>query len=256
MVVWNLENGTAESRFRYSGDLLALASTAAKEWTAVTRDRSGFRVWRWPSSDSAVRIPDANAGNLYGWAPAPVAISSDGLSLLVAGKDSAVRVWRIDDASWSATLSNSSGVERIEIDPAMRWIATKTAEGVVRVWRTGSWARVSELLHTAEVRDLTFSPDGGLLATSTADGYLNVWAPSTGRKLARFQLPQPADKVIVSKDSQSLLVVTNRGWISAFQWRATDLAEELCTRVLRDMTESEWRKYIGSRPHNSTCHPN
>lgn len=36
-------------------------------------------------------------------------------------------------------------------------------------------------------------------------------------------------------------------------WKTDDLQAEACRRLTRNLTEDEWRQYLGDEPYRKTC---
>jgi len=36
-------------------------------------------------------------------------------------------------------------------------------------------------------------------------------------------------------------------------WKTDDLQAETCKRLTRNLTEDEWRQYLGDEPYRKTC---
>ena len=53
-----------------------------------------------------------------------------------------------------------------------------------------------------------------------------------------------ADKYLIASGERSLTF-----WL----WRPDDLISEACGRLLRSLTEDEWRQYMGAEPNRKTC---
>ena len=58
--------------------------------------------------------------------------------------------------------------------------------------------------------------------------------------------------VAFSPDGKYLAEVSgNAAWVSL--WRSEDLIAEAQRRLTRNLTEEEWRQYLGDEPYRKTC---
>ena len=101
--------------------------------------------------------------------------------------------------------------------------------------------------HRAGVYDVEFSPDGKLLATAGADKRLQMWV-----------LDNPEDLPIVmennngfiwdiafAKGSDYLIAACHESEIRVWPTDPELLANQVCPKLTRNMTQDEWQKYVG-----------
>lgn len=102
--------------------------------------------------------------------------------------------------------------------------------------------------HRAGVYDVEFSPDGKLLATAGADKRLQMWV-----------LDNPEDLPIVmennngfiwdiafAKGSDYLIAACHESEIRVWPTDPELLANQVCPKLTRNMTQDEWQKYVGA----------
>ena len=105
--------------------------------------------------------------------------------------------------------------------------------------------------------DLQFSPDNRLLASSGLDGIIRIWniddlndLPIEIREHESWVEP-----VAFSPDGKNLLSTSNDGNL-IFIWpvKAENLAREVCNYIDRQLTQMEWKTYIGRDiPYRTIC---
>ena len=82
--------------------------------------------------------------------------------------------------------------------------------------KLATWLRGARRAFT----DASFSPDGTLVLTAEAASLARLW------------------DVRVDVNPNSSL---------------TDLINQGCSRLIRNMTKSEWQQYVGNEPYRATC---
>lgn len=119
--------------------------------------------------------------------------------------------------------------------------------------------RVKELSgHKAGISDLKFSPDGLLLASAGLDSKLQMWVIDHEE-----DLPIVMDNnngsvwdIGFTPDSNYLVASCNNGEVRIWPTDTRMLAEQVCPKLQRNMTQEEWDSYVGKEkefPHESTC---
>ncbi|MEZ0094120.1 WD40 repeat protein/transcriptional regulator with XRE-family HTH domain [Streptacidiphilus sp. EB129] len=117
--------------------------------------------------------------------------TAGGQHLAAACGDGSVRVWALDDESWTLLLNDD--VHRswsVALPQSGTRLAASTGDGRIRCWNlpTGEllWEQQA---HAGRVRSLAFDAAGDLLAASGGDGTVHLWDGRTGRHLTRFVNP-------------------------------------------------------------------
>jgi WD40 repeat protein len=107
---------------------------------------------------------------------------------------------------------------------------------------------------------LVFSSDGRLAATMSnnkTDGssYSQVFESRTGRILSRLSFAEPMLQAAFTPDGRMLRVATGgkRLRISKNLIDASLLAADACGRLQRNLTNEEWRLFVGDTRRRETC---
>ena len=197
------------------------------------------------------------------------AFSPDGQFLAAGSKDTQVRVWNTktwDEATiiLKGPLKGHTGeVLSVRFSADSKFLVTAGSDNMARVWETSQWRTVQVLSgHTNSVRRASFSPDGKFIVTASDDNTAIVWEFGTGKRAAilRGSLGSVNDASF-SADGKLILTASDDGtarlWELSPQVNPNSSIQELlslaCTKVTRNMTNEEWRQYMGSESYRLTC---
>jgi WD40 repeat protein len=110
------------------------------------------------------------------------------------------------------------------------------------------------------VNSVVFSADGRLAATvsnqkTDRSSYSQVFDARTGRILSRLFLPEPMLQAAFTPDGRMLRVATGgkRLRISQNLIDASELVADTCGRLDRNLTDKEWRLFLGDTRKRETC---
>jgi hypothetical protein len=101
--------------------------------------------------------------------------------------------------------------------------------------------------HIAGVTDVEFSPDGRLIASAGLDRRLIMWVLETPE-----DLPIVMDNntgfiwdISFTRESDHLVAACSESEIRVWPTAPSLLADKICPQLTRNMTQDEWKKYVG-----------
>lgn len=108
------------------------------------------------------------------------------------------------------------------------------------------------------MRAVAFSPDGTRLATGGGDpsvqghGSARVFDTATGAELARLDHDGPVAAVAFSPDGALIATGSMDGSARVWCTGPDQLIEQAASRLTRNLTEKEWKRYFGDEPYRKT----
>jgi len=201
--------------------------------------------------------------------------SPDGRTLASVGEDS-VQILNLDGherplqfrvSSAAATTS----IRSIDFSPDGRLLATGATDGTITLWDTwtgdqrfnllpvrSAKAPGSESGSTSDriaVTSLAFGPGGALLAAGAVDGGLTLWDTRTGLPLASpLKLgAEPLTGLSFSADGKQLASGSADFPLVLWSLDVDSWIDLACAAARRDLTETEWRRYLGEKEYRQTC---
>ncbi|MGE0077204.1 MAG: hypothetical protein AB7S48_05010 [Bacteroidales bacterium] len=123
-----------------------------------------------------------------------------------------------------------------------------TNQGTIYLWdlKTGQQTRVLRG-HTAKISTITFSNDGEYMASASYDGSVRLWNVNDLNTLPIVLNDHStwATFVIFSNDNQFVFTGDKVGNIRKYPLNINNLIEGYCDYLKRDLTEEEWKNYVG-----------
>jgi len=261
-VLWNPE----------SGKMIAQLSPAT-EWgsrPASIADMSFSRNGRFlaaASTDNHVYVWEINSGRplqKLGNFKDDVKTVDFSANSLIASDGNEVVIWSVNDwqpiSRQTFDIYNPVLCARFSNDNSL--VVTAHSNGTARVWSLPGWNIVSTFSeHKAAVTHASFSPDGKLVVTAGNETTAMIWEATTGKLSTSLRGAlrtftdtsfSPDGKLVLTAEVASLVRLWDRVDVNPNS-SPNDLINQGCSRLLRNMTKSEWQQYVGAETYRATC---
>jgi WD40 repeat protein len=212
---------------------------------ATTRADGDLDVWS-RTPDAARRIALDGRPTRLAFNPAP-----DSTRVGLCSDINQVRLLDATTGTDQQTFEVQSPCRSLAFDRTGRYLAIGTEEGAARVLDLSARQVGAPMRMNAPVSAVAFSSDGRHLAATSDDGLAHVWDLRTGLEVSRFLR---RDRIV---HRPSLAFAAGDRFVYAdgemYAWKVEDVIEQACRYVTRNLTETEWRNYLGDRTYAPTC---
>ncbi|MCL4267354.1 MAG: TIR domain-containing protein [Anaerolineae bacterium] len=179
-----------------------------------------------------------------------IIFTPDGEYIVTAEDHGRVQFYNATTGELDQQFHHNEAVYALAFSPDGRFLAAGT-DNATRVWNVNTGRPEADLFHNRPVRSLAFTPNNNFLLTGSEDGNLRIWELGTWIELGRIHQGDAVNALVIHPNGR-LLLTTNS--ILAILWdfsavhllRPHQLAPEACSRLMRNLTRSEWEQYIGA----------
>lgn len=245
--IHNLES-RASIRVSPSSDAFALAFSADGSRFITGTVNGDVEIWdvKTASLNNSVPIGDS-----------VLSVASSPAAIAVGTKD---KIVILDPTAEEKTLELEAPGENqfLAFNPNSSLLATANSSGQVKTWKheNGKFEAL-KTVKKEQPYSIAFHPDGDLLAIATVNNVYIIDATS-GEELSRIPHKGIVYNVSFSPDGSmlataSLKVIQLWDVPALQQLRTPDLIETACSRLIRNLSESEWNVMFGEEPYEKLC---
>jgi len=256
--VYNLKNG--------GKPMVVTGLNGGSNFIEFLPDNSGFVV---SSSGKTLSIINPQSGQITPLANLPyelksISISSDGKMLAGAAWSGEVVLMNLRDKTTTVLANEAPNrILSVKFSGSGKYLAYGVEDiankrGFVKLYNFTTKETRQFSGHKAGVNDVEFSPDEKLLASAGLDKRLQMYVLDNLE-----DLPVVMDNnngfiwdIEFAKGSDFLIAACSESEIRVWPTDPSLLAEQICPKLKRNMTQDEWRKYVGDVeeiPYEYTC---
>ncbi|HEY8282802.1 MAG TPA: WD40 repeat domain-containing protein, partial [Chloroflexota bacterium] len=234
--------------FSPNGTIVAMGSQdgTIQLWSAATRPRSALRP-----------LGSVMAGHS---AVQALAFSPNGTILASGGADRLIRLWDVTTRRplGPPLAGHVAGVNDVAFSPNGTILASAGSDRTVRLWDVTRRRALGPPLigHTDDVGSVAFSPDGTLLASGSSDHTVRLWDVASGQPLGAPLSTGHTGYVAgvaFTPDGRTLVAANTDGDVVRWTIDLPAWPRRACQIANRNLTQQEWRQYLGNLPYQKTC---
>jgi WD40 repeat protein len=254
MRVYDSSNAAQVACIPHAGPVIDLSLSGDGRFLASASYESIIRIFNTSNWDELFLLPSQKAG-----ITTAISLSSDGHFLAAGYADNKFRMYDLVTRRELYAQTRNGPLITIAFMPDSRYVAVAGLDNVVHCFKTvdGTEARILASSDQALVRSVAFSPDGRYLAAISGKRTASVYDVATGYEVSRIMLASPAWKLAFDGTGTHLVVAAFAAFqleFSSYLLRPSDMIDDLCSRLSRNLTAKEWAEYIGDEvPYRRTC---
>jgi WD40 repeat protein len=127
----------------------------------------------------------------------------------------------------------------------------------IRMFNVASGREEWEKLQHGGTRQIAFSLDDKLIATGNSNHLVRIFEVAGGREVHRWRVDRAIDAINFGPDDLNLIVASfdSSGIVlTKYPLLERDIVEDACSKVTRNLTLDEWRRFVGPEvPYHKTC---
>lgn len=150
-------------------------------------------------------------------------------------------------------------INSLSISHDQKYLAIGDEFGEAVIWDIENKIVIRKISgHSSAVTKVEFGPDDQTLLTASRDGTARIWDVNNNKRLPLLLDDHMGWVMAATYSPDGSKVVTGSAdkYIRIFSTNHEALANRICEFVPRNLTEDEWREYIGAAiPYRATCQP-
>ena len=203
-------------------------------------------VWETSTGNEVVRLNHASYVQ-------SIAFSPDGSYIVSGSGDGMARLWEAATGKEIARMTHDGSVNSVSFSPDGRYIVSGSGDGTARVWEATTGKEVSRMTHDNYINAASFSPDGRYVVSGSRDGTARVWESATGKEVTRVLHGDSVSMVSFSPDGNRIASGSFDGTARILMWKVADSITNACSRLTRNLSNTEWKQYMGDEPYQVIC---
>lgn len=179
-----------------------------------------------------------------------IAISPDGKFLAGGSDDGRTFMWDIRGNEFlNLPDEDKTAIHAVTFSPNGLTLVTGDLTGRLEFWNPYSQKLIRTLKpHSGRVTQIVFSPSGEMVASSSYDKTVAIYdARFINTNVVILREKALIFSIIFTNDNRRIITAPNSAeFVGVWPSQSRVLAEQLCSKVSRALTQDEWNSFIGS----------
>lgn len=196
-----------------------------------------------------------------------LAVSPSGRYVAGGLEDGKIVVWDLEKENISNVVyqENGNSILSVAFSNDGKLLASGDMQGQLKIWDVSKIGTKEDALiialegQNARIIDVSFSPDNSLVASASFDGTVNMYATKNYdiQPIVLNDHSTWVKTIAFSPDSKYLITGCVDNQIKRYPTKTKRMAEQICGKIERNMTQAEWRRYVSPDeadiPYRKTC---
>ncbi len=214
-------------------------------------------------SDSTFWLNDYKSSNVFKKLDTQIktlSVSPDGKLLAGGSVNGKVYIWRTSDFENPTILNVKAPVHKVIFNHKGDRLAIGDESGNISVYEVHEISLSQEVViltgHHSRINDIRFSQDDFFMASAGFDGRIQLWNTNNLDKLPVVYRDHQSYvwSLAFSPDGKYVVAGSKSGSIKIWPTNMEELASQICSKLQRNMTEKEWKRYVAPDiDYNATC---
>jgi WD40 repeat protein len=162
-----------------------------------------------------------------------------------------IDIWNVASKAHVVRIHLPAELTRLAFNSSGAVLFTAQSENL-QAWEIPSGKRLLSITASGDIDVIVPDPTSASFATIT-HGRLTVWDARTGARLAQLPDTGYLRAAAFSPDGRYLLAGYDENFAALWLWRPTDLRDQACARLTRNLSRDEWAHWFPKQPYRQVC---
>ena len=238
----DLASGAKTNLIGHAGNVVSVDFSGDSKYLVSGGSDSTVMKWNVSSSEKTI------VGKC-GSAVKSVSVSRNDQYIAAATVSGEIVLWDFKTFSKKVLYTGTEAMNVVVFSNDGKTVAAGDKSGNIYMWNTSDKELITKYKgHSARINDMQFSSDDKLLASASSDNSAKIWQ-SNNLNIEPIILKDHESWVLslaFSFDDKELVTACSGSDIKKWEIRARTMAQNLLSRLPRNMTQNEWNTYVGN----------
>ena len=162
-----------------------------------------------------------------------------------------IEVWSVASKTRITRVPIPAELNRLAMNSSGTVLFTAESENL-QAWELPSGKQRFSLTASGDIEAILPDPSSASFGTIT-HGHLTLWDTLKGARLAELPDAGFLDAAAFSPDGRYLLAGYQERSAALWLWRSTDLRDQACGRLTRNLSREQWTHWFAKEPYRKIC---